>query len=407
MTMTPDRVGRPAGPSSLAAPLDAAELDRALQPFGKSTMLPAAAYTSQAVLEWERRNFTAATWACLGRAVDLRSGDGGRTLTQRAVQVGDIPVLLTFAGTSAGADADSGADLTVRAFANTCRHRGHELLPEGGTADRRAITCPYHAWSFGLDGSVVAAPGFTEVPTFDKADYPLVALPTEVWHGWVFVNATGDAAPFAEHLGGMAELVAPYAPERLHLRARHTYEIAANWKIVCENYHECYHCPLIHPELCQVSPPTSGDNYDLPGAWVGGSMDLAPDADTMSLSGASEGDPIPGVDPRKVLYLGLFPNLLISLHPDYVMTHRMVPLEPGRTWIECSWYFPSETVDPSYAVDFWDLTNRQDWGACESVQRGLGSPHFKPGPFAPNEDAVHQWVTMLGRGYRGIPPHHS
>ena len=108
-----------------------------------------------------------------------------------------------------------------------------------------------------------------------------------------------------------------------------------------------------------------------------------------------------------MLYLGLFPNLLISLHPDYVMTHRMVPLAPGRTWIECSWYFPSETVDPSYAVDFWDLTNRQDWGACESVQRGLGSPHFKPGPFAPNEDAVHQWVTMLGRGYRGIPPHHS
>ena len=376
---------------SPVAPVDADGLAKALLPFGRSTMLPAEAYTSPDVLAWERRNLVAGSWACVGRIEELRADDA----TQRALLVGDVPVLLTFSGDD------------VRAFANTCRHRAHVLLEDDQCSTNKSVLCVYHAWTYRLDGTLQGAPGFRDNEFFDKADYPLVALPSQVWHGWVFVNATGDAAPFAEHLGGMAELVAPYAPERLHLRARHTYEIAANWKIVCENYHECYHCPLIHPELCQVSPPTSGDNYDLPGAWVGGSMDLAPDADTMSLSGASEGDPIPGVDPRKVLYLGLFPNLLISLHPDYVMTHRMVPLAPGRTWIECSWYFPSETVDPSYAVDFWDLTNRQDWGACESVQRGLGSPHFKPGPFAPNEDAVHQWVTMLGRGYRGIPPHHS
>ena len=106
-----------------------------------------------------------------------------------------------------------------------------------------------------------------------------------------------------------------------------------------------------------------------------------------------------------MLYLGLFPNLLISLHPDYVMTHRMVPLAPDRTWIECSWYFVSADVDPAYAVDFWDLTNRQDWRACESVQRGLTSPHFRPGPLSPSEDAVHQWVHMVARGYQGIAPH--
>ena len=162
----------------------------------------------------------------------------------------------------------------------------------------------------------------------------------------MFVNATGTAAPFEEHLGALDTLVAPYAPERLVRRRRHTYEIAANWKIVCENYHECYHCPLIHPELCQVSPPTSGDNYDLPGAWVGGAMDLAEDAVTMSLDGHSDGLFLDGVDPRKVLYLGLFPNLLVSAHPDYVMTHRLVPLAPDRTWVECSWYFASSERRP-------------------------------------------------------------
>ncbi len=112
--------------------------------------------------------------------------------------------------------------------------------------------------------------------------------------------------------------------------------------MVAENYHECYHCPLIHPELCAVSPPDSGDNYDLPGSWVGGSMDLRDGMATMSLTGELAATPLPGVDPMRVEYLHLLPNLLVSAHPDYVMAHRMVPLAPGRTWIECSWYVDAE-----------------------------------------------------------------
>ena len=228
-----------------------------------------------------------------------------------------------------------------------------------------------------------------------------MALPVEVWHGWLFVNADARGDSFASHLGSLDDLVAPYAPERLVRLAAHDYVVAANWKVATENYHECYHCPLIHPELCAVSPPTSGHNYDLPGAWVGGCMDLRDEADTMSLDGRSAGRPIEAADPRRVLYLGLLPNLLLSMHPDYVMTHRLEPLSPGLTRIECSWYFPDEGIDPSYAVDFWDRTNRQDWAACESVQRGISSPHFRPGPLAPNEDAVHQFVTTVARGYLG------
>jgi glycine betaine catabolism A len=370
------------------APVPAADLDRALRPFGESTMLPAAAYTAPEVLAWERRHLFAGTWTCLGRAEDLfHSGS-----TQRAALVGDVAVLLTREG-----DA-------VAAFANTCRHRAHELLPEGTSADKKTIVCPYHAWAFRLDGDLHAAPGFRGVAGFDPREYGLVKLPAVSWHGWVFVNATGDAAPFEEHVGAMAALVAPYAPERLRRAARHRYQVAANWKVIVENYHECYHCPLIHPELCQVSPPTSGDNYDLPGAWVGGDMALRDGAETMSLSGRSAGTFLSGVDRRRVRYLGLFPNVLFSLHPDYVMTHLLQPVAPDATNVECSWYMPAGVSDPSYAVEFWDRTNRQDWAACESVQRGLASPHFRPGPFAPNEDAVHQWVTMVGRAYRGAPP---
>ena len=348
-------------------------------------MLPATAYTSDAVLAWERRHLFAGSWTCVGRVEAVF--DGGAT--QVATTVGDIPVVLA-------RDASG----QVAAMANTCRHRGHELLPDGATSTRRAMVCPYHAWSYDLSGALIAAPGFQEVASFDPAAHGLVRLPVEVWHGWVFVNALGDAAPFAEHVGGLTGLVAPYRPETLVRREVHEYVVRANWKVITENYHECYHCPLIHPELCAVSPPASGENFDLPGVWVGGSMDLRDDAVTMSFDGHSDGRPIDGVDPRTVLYLGLLPNLLLSMHPDYVMTHRMVPLSPGETWVECAWYFPDADVDPSYAVEFWDTTNRQDWSACESVQRGLASPHFSPGPLAPNEDAVHKFVTTVARAYR-------
>jgi len=380
---------------SAAAPIAADALEPALRPFGQATMLPALAYTSEDVLAWERRHLFAGSWTCVGRLAELRDDGSGQPVTQRGLVVGDIPVLVTFP-----------ADGSVRALANTCRHRGHEILRDGYTDTRHALMCPYHAWNYSLSGTLVGAPGFRDLDGFDPNEFGLVPLPVVAWHGWVFVNATADAAPFSDHVGALESLVSPYRPGSLVHLARHEYEVAANWKVVVENYHECYHCPLIHPELCQVSPPSSGSNYELPGAWIGGSMDLRDGATTMSLDGRSGALPIDGVDPRVVLYLGLFPNLLISLHPDYVMTHRLMPATPGRTQVECSWYFASDDVDPSYAVDFWDLTNRQDWSACESVQRGLSSPHFAPGPFAPNEDAVHRWVTMVARAYQGVAPHH-
>jgi Rieske 2Fe-2S family protein len=202
--------------------------------------------------------------------------------------------------------------------------------------------------------------------------------------------------------------VAAYRPERLVVKAGHRYQVAANWKLIVENYHECYHCPSIHPELCVVTPPNSGENWRDPvadaGAWAGGSMRLRDHAQTMSLDGVSHGVALSDVDPRSVNYLGLFPNLLMSLHPDYVLTHRLTPVAPESTVVECEWLFDDSVTDPSYAVEFWDVTNRQDWAACESVQRGVRSPHYRPGPLAPNENAVYDWVQMVARAYRGLSP---
>ncbi|MFI5959964.1 SRPBCC family protein [Cryptosporangium sp. NPDC051539] len=359
------------------------ELAPTLAGLGQARMLPRAAYLDEAVLAWEQKHFFSG-WTCVGRS------EG--PATARAVD----GVLLTRA-----------KDGRLRAFVNACRHRGHELLPCGAAASPRVVTCPYHAWTYDLDGALKAAPGFGG--DFDKQQFGLIELPVAEWHGWVFVARAGDPGPFAEHIGALEDTVAPYRAENLETAAQHDYVVEANWKTIVENYQECYHCSMIHPELCQVSPPESGENLDRPGDWVGGWMDLREHAATMSLDGRSGGTPIAGLDEhrlRTVMYTAVFPNLLISLHPDYVMTHRLTPLTPGSTRVECAWLFPAETVatpgfDPGYAVDFWDLTNRQDWAACESVQRGMSSERYRPGPLAPAEDGVHQFLVMVARKYLG------
>ena len=378
------------------APVDAEQLARSLATFGSSRMLPRGSYLDEAVLAWERQ-YVFDGWRCLGRSSEIPTPG-----MLRAYSVGEYGVLLS-------RDRDG----TLRAFENTCRHRGHELVPCGGSAEPKAIVCPYHAWTYNFDGSLLGAPGFRDAPNFDKAQLGLKAMPAREWHGWVFVDRSRSAPPFEQHVGDLESIVARYDAASLVVAVTHEYDVAANWKVIIENYQECYHCSMIHPELCQVSPPESGENLEQDGDWVGGWMDLRSGADTMSLDGRSGGVAMARLDEherRTVMYIAVLPNLLLSLHPDYVMTHLLTPLSPHRTRIQCSWAFPPEVAgrddfDPAYAVDFWDLTNRQDWAACESVQRGMRAPGFEPGPLAPEEDGVYHFVTYLARAYQGSPGH--
>jgi glycine betaine catabolism A len=353
--------------------------------------LPAQAYVDASVLDWELEHFFDESWVCVGRSEELReAGD------RRAVKLGRESALLV-------RDESGG----LRSFYNVCRHRGHELMDVGESASGRYIRCPYHAWAYALDGSLRGTPGYAGVAGFDRADYPLVPVRIAEWEGWIFVNASADAPSFEEHLGNFGDVIGNHAPGELVTAARQDYEVAANWKILVENYHECYHCSSIHPELCKVSPPKSGEDYEAWGDWVGGSMELEDFAQTMSLTGESFAPMLPHLaegQEREVCYYQLFPNLLISPHPDYVLTHRLTPIAPGRTHVECEWLFSREAVetegfDPSYAVDFWHITNGQDWRACEGVQRGTFSRGYRQGPLSPEESTVGKFVAMVARGY--------
>ncbi len=163
-------------PTAKTAPIPYADLEPALRPFGQSHMLPRAAYVDPAVLRWELDNFFGG-WMCVGRSADL-----AKVGSQTAVQVGSGSVLLI-----------RGEDGRLRAFVNACRHRGHELLPCGVSTAKRSVVCPYHAWTYQLDGSMRNAPHMDEVEGFDPDQYGLQPLPVQEWHGWMFVSPSGQA----------------------------------------------------------------------------------------------------------------------------------------------------------------------------------------------------------------------
>ncbi|MBI3405698.1 MAG: aromatic ring-hydroxylating dioxygenase subunit alpha [Acidobacteria bacterium] len=374
-----------------SAPIDPELLTRSLAEFGASRTLPQECYTLPELHAWEVEHFWSRAWVCIGRHDDLANpGD------RKAFQIGSDGILLV-----------RGADGELRGFFNVCRHRAHQLLDPGECSKGAAIRCPYHGWTYELDGSLRIAPRTGELRDFDPADHSLVPVRTENWHGWIFLNTSGDAPPLAEYLGDLEDMVRSHEPERLRVAVARTYEVNANWKLVHENYHECYHCTSIHPQLCRVSPPDSGDNYRRNGAWVGGRMDLMDFAATMSLDGHSDGIFLRGLSAeqrRHLYYYGVLPNIFLSLHPDYILTHRIEPLAHNRTRIECQWLFPQEAVEkpgfsPDYALEFWDVTNKQDWHALEAVQRGISSRGYRRGPLTSKEDAVYQFVTRVARGY--------
>jgi Rieske 2Fe-2S family protein len=188
------------------------------------------------------------------------------------------------------------------------------------------------------------------------------------------------------------------------------YDVAANWKLIAENYSECYHCPGVHPQLNRISPYDVGADYETHGAWQGGWMELRAGFETMALDGGHRVGPamcgVTPVDERRVDYLVIWPNAFVSIHPDYLLVHRLEPHAPDRTRITCDWLFEPATMaapgfDPRAAIEFWDVTNRQDWKVCELQRRGTESRGFRAGRFADNEPSVHAFDQMCADRYVG------
>jgi Rieske 2Fe-2S family protein len=363
---------------------------RDVMPAGATT-LPAAFYTDPAYFERELDALFRSMWICAGRAEEV----------ERPGQF----VLRDVAGDSV--IVTRSPDGRVHAFHNICRHRGTRLCTEATGQFSGSIQCPYHAWTYGLDGRLIGAPHMDEVPHFKKEDYPLHRVAVEIWDGHLFVNVNRHSPaaprPLAAQLADLPGKFRSWSMEDLRLGRRIVYDVKANWKLIVQNYNECLHCPNLHPALNQLSHYLSGENEPLNAAYMGGRMDLRPGVETLSIDGVCRRALLPNLsadDRRRVYYYAIFPNLLLSLHPDYMMVHTLWPIAPDRTVNVCEWHFqPSELARPDFdgsdAVDFWDMTNRQDWHVCELSQAGIASHAYTPGPYSNREDLLYAFDRMI------------
>ncbi len=292
----------------------------------------------------------------------------------------------------------------VHGFYNVCRHRGTRLR-EARNGHLSAIQCPYHAWTYGLDGRLIGAPHMDQVPGFDKADYSLHAVNLALWEGFIFVNLE-DSRNASAQRGGYSSLDRWFAPlagkfshwnlPKLHAAKRIEYDVKANWKLMFENYSECYHCPGVHPQLQKVSPYDSAENDLTEGPFLGGFMKINKGAG-LTMSGKACALPVGKIENlQEVFYYSIFPNMLLSLHPEYVMVHQLWPQSPERTLILCDWFFHPDAFNrsdfkPEDAIEFWDMTNKQDWHVCELSQQGIASHAYEPGPYSARESIPAAW----------------
>jgi glycine betaine catabolism A len=355
--------------------------------------LPRGAYVDPAFLEAERERIWWSDWVAVGRVEQLP-------------EAGDF-LSVDVAGERAIVVRDRAGDL--HAHIDLCRHRGSRLtLPEQradpATCDvpaasghfRGVIRCTYHSWCYELDGAVRNAPYLGEAEHFDASAFGLHPVALDTWGGWIFVNLDLERVAAGHTLGAqLGEIpgrIERYPLAGLRTARRIVYDVRANWKVIVENYNECYHCAGVHPELCRIVPAfrdRGGANLD----WDNG----VPQADgtfTFTLTGVTDRAPFPGLDEHeRTRHKGelVYPNLMISLSADHVAVFTLVPKAPDRTLVVVDWLFHANEMarpsfDPSDAVDFWDLVNRQDWAVCEGVQDGMTSRRFEFGWYAPMED---------------------
>ncbi|MFG3098848.1 aromatic ring-hydroxylating dioxygenase subunit alpha [Streptomyces sp. NPDC048202] len=354
--------------------------------------LPGRYYTDPEVFRREQEALLESMWFCAVRSADLDRPGAFRT-----VQVGRESVLVTRDRTGA-----------LRAFLNVCRHRGARLCTEESGEVRRSLQCPYHAWTYGLDGKLVAAPNLTSMPDVDRDRYGLIKVALREWLGYAWVCLADEPPSFeetvrhaaVERLGDPAA-IEHYGTEQLALGKRVTYDVRANWKLIVENFMECYHCATIHPELTEVLPEFA-DGYAAQ-YYVGHGAEFGAGVEGFTVDGSAGFGRLPEVaedQDRRYYALTVRPNVFVNLVPDHVILHRMFPLAEDRTVVECDWLYAPEVVasgaDVSRSAELFHRVNVQDFAACERTQPAMSSRAYRGGgvlvPTEHHIGAFHGWL---------------
>jgi len=354
---------------------------------GLRATLPAEDYYAPEVFEVDRERIFFRHWLCIGREEAIPNpGD----YVVRDV-VGESVLIVRDRSNA------------IRAFYNVCRHRGSRLSSKPAGHLPGVIQCPYHAWTYTLEGSLVGTPNVSEADGLDRSEYPLHPVAVDTWDGFVFVNLSPEPAPLREQLGSDATDFARYRLGTLRVGHRVESVVEANWKILVENYCECLHCPTVHPELVDLVPTfKKGIIFDADG---GHGNRLRKGATTWTRTGRSNVPPFPWLpEEDRSLYHGMaiFPNVLVDLLPDVVRTEVLWPLGPERTLAVREWLFePDAMAQPDFdardIIEFHDLVDRQDVGVCENAQKGVRSRAYRHGVYPPQDRFAYEFNERYRR----------
>ncbi|RZQ63608.1 aromatic ring-hydroxylating oxygenase subunit alpha [Amycolatopsis suaedae] len=354
--------------------------------------LPGEYYVSPEIFTREQERVFETMWFCAVRSADLSAPGDFRT-----VQVGRESVLIT-----------RSRDGALRAFLNICRHRGARLCTEESGSVRRSFQCPYHAWTYGLDGKLVAAPNLANMPDIDRNQYGLNTVHLREWLGYAWVCLADEPPSFVDTVEqavtdrlGDATAIEGYQITGLELGRRISYDVKANWKLIIENFMECYHCATIHPELTEVLPEFA-DGYAAQ-YYVGHGAEFGEEIEGFTVDGSAGLGRLDGVaedQDRRYYAITVRPQVFINLVPDHVIFHRMFPLAADRTLVECDWLYAPEVVasgkDLSRSVELFHRVNQQDFDACERCQPAMASRAYaEGGVLMPSEHHIvefHDWL---------------
>ena len=349
-------------------------------------------HTSFEVWDEERERIWWGDWVAIGRS-------------ENVANPGDF-IVHDLAGESVFVVRD--AEGHLNGFYNVCSHRGTKFLDDDACGNvRKAFKCPYHAWTYDLNGRLIGTPNVQENELFDRTQYPLHGFAVDEYAGFVFVNLGGEPRPLMAALTQGTESMTSFerfAMQDLRIGVRIVYEVEANWKIIVENYNECLHCPSVHPELVQVVPLFRfGEVWD--DQTRDGGNEMMDGATSFTMTGRSELPPLPGALPEDMgRYYGSyqFPNLMLNIHPDCVMYYIGYPKGPGHTTVVSEYLFPPEVIadperfKPEPVVELWDLISKQDWDVCARAQTGVGSRAFTTGVY-PRQD---RFLYSFNEDYR-------
>lgn len=363
------------------SPAEQASLRAVVAPFENASTPPGWCFNDPRVNARELSGIWAKDWVAVAHVSEFTCEGAYRT-----VDAGRLRAIVI-----------RGQDGQLRAFHNSCRHRGTRLL-DGTGCTTGLIRCPYHAWSYTTDGALAAVPQPEGLAHADFSALGLSPLKLALFNGWVFVAAE-PATALAASLSDFPDLKAQQLDTLVCVEKR-DYRVASNWKLIAQNFNECYHCAVAHPALHRISR-----DADLPGfehrgrAFTGGPMALEPGVRTMSDNGTFIEPGLPGradVGEQLVLYFCIYPNLLLTIAPDHVLAHILWPRSATETLVETSWLCSAEQIaadgfSARDAITFWDRTNGEDWALCTRAQAGLAASGHRPGPYHAWERCVHDF----------------